>query len=920
MHELPTAPSAQDAQQLVERFVRRFGEPYRMLACHAALPLILTPELLHNLRNTFLRGQVPWVSEADLLLSELCRPVGYEQYAMDAAVRAHLIATLQARVGPRRLQDVARLLLRYIHHLKRSPGLFSETELQAQQLAAMVCLDEQREAATHTLVAALQRNMSASANSPLPSAVRAEIARLTRLTATLAPQLSSYPELIAYAQIVGRMLRDPAQTNSEAPEEVARPVTILGQTLPAPAVLLPPELRAEKKSFRFTTSALDPASPAFYGRQAELARLRGLCLDNQWVVLYGGPKSGKTSLLLRLEAALQPLARVCHIDFRIIQGANAERAFAFIADHIAEVVSLPPEASEPAAHQTEQHTEQWPLIAEGDGSVDEPEEPQSEQHTSRGPVDELELLQIKHHAATSPFTPDPRDVVDGPTLLRFLNHALAHNALPRLVLMLDEWGVLPDATRVTLARVLRSIFEARHTMPILGKLQIVLSGGIELYDLVAYEASPLHNICETIYLSDLSEGEAVALVTDGLSAAGLDAALVTELAHAIYRRVAGHPYLTQRFGMLLVEAHQSGQITDIERLLVAAEEDHIKSDPLLRHILNEIRTHKLSDAARLLLNDPPRFTRLNDAMARLELLGLAKQAGEQWAARNPLLAEVFSELLDTASSLIPHPSSLTIPPLIHIPAGPFLMGSSDEDRLASHDEKPQHTLTLPAYWIGRTPITNAQFRPFVEGDGYRNRAYWTAVGWAWRTKEKMSQPRFWGDADRNGDDYPVVGVSWYEAVAYCRWLSAVTGHEFRLPSEAEWEKAARGPDGRIWPWGNSWEEGRCNSKEAGIGKPSPVGHYPSGASPYGVFDMAGNVGEWCVTQRGKSYPYWLAAEWEEEYLAGDAARVVRGGAYSSAAKRVRGAFRLYSYPLLRYDRYDNGLRVVSHAPVPGSES
>ncbi|PDW02658.1 SUMF1/EgtB/PvdO family nonheme iron enzyme [Candidatus Viridilinea mediisalina] len=916
MHELPTAPSAQDAQQLVERFVRRFGEAYRMLACHAALPLILTPELLHNLRNTFLRGQVPWVSEADLLLSELCRPVGYEQYAMDAAVRAHLIATLEARVGPRRLQDVARLLLRYIHHLKRSPGLFSETELQAQQLAAMVCLDEQRAAAAHTLVAALRRNMSASANSSQPSAIRAEIARLTRLTATLAPQLSSYPKLIAYAQIVERMLRAPAQTNDEAPQEVARPVTILGQTLPAPAVLLPPELREQKKSFRFTTSALDPASPAFYGRQAELARLRGLCLDNQWVVLYGGPKSGKTSLLLRLEKALrQDAVPVCRLDFQLIKGANGERAFAFIAEQIAEMLPLPPEASEPAAYQTEQSTELWPLISEARDLVGEPEVPQSEQHD-----------------ATAPFMPDPRDVTDGPRLRRFLRQALTEERVPRLVLMLDEWGALPAATRETLAHALRSIFEARHTMPALGKLQIVLSGGIELYDLVAYEASPLHNICETIYLSDLSEAEAVALVTDGLSAAGLDAALATELAHAIYRRVAGHPYLTQRFGMLLVETHQSGQITDIEGLLVAAEEDHLKNDPLLRRMHDALRTHKLADAARLLLNEPPRFTRHYNAMARLELLGLAKQAGEQWAARNPLMAEVFSELLErepssspatttqvtSPSSLIPHPSSLTIPPLIHIPAGPFLMGSSDADGLAFDNEKPQHTLTLPDYWIARTPITNAQFRPFVEADGYRNRAYWTEAGWAWREEWQICQPEYWENATWNGDDYPVVGVSWYEAVAYCRWLSAVTGHEFRLPSEAEWEKAARGPDGRIWPWGDIWEEGRCNSKEAGIGKTSPVGHYPSGASPYGVLDMAGNVWEWCVTRWEKDYPYRLKEEWMADYLAGEAARVRRGGAYYSVAQRVRGASR-GDFNIPRSRNLHVGLRIVSHAPVRSSD-
>ncbi|PDV98649.1 formylglycine-generating enzyme family protein [Candidatus Viridilinea mediisalina] len=258
-----------------------------------------------------------------------------------------------------------------------------------------------------------------------------------------------------------------------------------------------------------------------------------------------------------------------------------------------------------------------------------------------------------------------------------------------------------------------------------------------------------------------------------------------------------------------------------------------------------------------------------------------------------------------------------IPPLIHIPAGPFLMGSSAADALAYSDEKPQHPLTLPDYWIGRTPITNAQFRPFVEGDGYTNRAYWTDVGWAWREDKKVNQPDYWANAEWNGDDYPVVGVSWFEAVAYCRWLSVQTGHEFRLPCEAEWEKAARGPDGRIWPWGNTWEAGRCNSKDAGIGKTTPVGHYPNGASPYGILDMAGNVYEWCATKLGKGYPYRLEDEWAAAYVEEDTSRRLRGGSFWREAKYVRGAYRDSSNP--RYRSRNDGMRVVSHAPVVGRD-
>ncbi len=267
----------------------------------------------------------------------------------------------------------------------------------------------------------------------------------------------------------------------------------------------------------------------------------------------------------------------------------------------------------------------------------------------------------------------------------------------------------------------------------------------------------------------------------------------------------------------------------------------------------------------------------------------------------------------TAAPAPPRPA--WVPELVEVPAGPFLMGSSSADADADDDEKPQHTVKLPGYWIGKTEVTNAQFRPFVAGDGYTNRAYWTADGWAWKEEVSRTQPSYWDDAEWNGDAQPVMGVSWYEAVAYVRWLSAQTGHAFRLPTEAEWEKAARGTDGRIWPWGNTWAGGRANTKEASIGRTTPVGQYPEGASPYGALDMAGNVREWCATAWRKDYPYTVEDEWTEAYLERDESRVLRGGSWYSSQAYARGAYRINFSA--RYD-YDNdvGLRVASFSPYP----
>jgi formylglycine-generating enzyme required for sulfatase activity len=266
------------------------------------------------------------------------------------------------------------------------------------------------------------------------------------------------------------------------------------------------------------------------------------------------------------------------------------------------------------------------------------------------------------------------------------------------------------------------------------------------------------------------------------------------------------------------------------------------------------------------------------------------------------------------------------------------MGSADAEQHARSTEKPQHELKLPTYWIGKMAVTNAQWRRFVEAGGYINRGYWTAAGWAWRqgaderpnwrerlfhrraSQPQISEPEYWYSEELNIDNQPVVGISWFEAVAYCRWLSEATKQEFYLPSEAEWEKAARGPQGLIYPWGNEWQVGYCNNGEAGIGRPAPVGSFPEGASPYGALDMAGNVWEWCATKYGKPYPYDISEdEWAEAYLEEDDLRRLRGGAFYFDREQVRGAYRYYlGNP--RYRTSHIGVRVARRSPRPNAES
>lgn len=249
-----------------------------------------------------------------------------------------------------------------------------------------------------------------------------------------------------------------------------------------------------------------------------------------------------------------------------------------------------------------------------------------------------------------------------------------------------------------------------------------------------------------------------------------------------------------------------------------------------------------------------------------------------------------------------------------VPAGLFLMGSTDRDAMAFPDEKPQHERSIPApYRISRYPITNAQFAAFVEAGGYCKERYWTQAArekvWserkvkARRADEPSEGPHDFGDP-LNLPNHPVVGVTWYEAVGFCLWLTEQLRHrgelgrdeEISLPTEPQWEKAARGPDGRVYPWGRNPDAERANYKDTGIGTTSPVGCFPDGSSPYDVEDLSGNVWEWCRTKRESKYGGYT----NDHGLEGYAPRALRGGAFYNDAGYIRCAFRR------GYDPYRRG--------------
>lgn len=245
------------------------------------------------------------------------------------------------------------------------------------------------------------------------------------------------------------------------------------------------------------------------------------------------------------------------------------------------------------------------------------------------------------------------------------------------------------------------------------------------------------------------------------------------------------------------------------------------------------------------------------------------------------------------------------PQLVMIPRGRFWMGLSNAEvsdirKLKKggsvDDEMPQHEIELPAYAIGRYPVTNAEFKRFIDDGGYTTQAYWTTAGWSQKVADNWTKPRYWEDKVWNDPAQPVVGISWYEAMAYCNWLSKKTNKTYRLPTEAEWEYAARGKEGARYPWGNQWDKTKCNNKEAGSDRTTPVGQFsPQGDSAFGVGDMAGQVWEWCSTKYA-NYPY-KPNEGRED-LTSDDGRVLRGGSWynDNSAAVCRCGSRHWSSP------------------------
>jgi len=236
-----------------------------------------------------------------------------------------------------------------------------------------------------------------------------------------------------------------------------------------------------------------------------------------------------------------------------------------------------------------------------------------------------------------------------------------------------------------------------------------------------------------------------------------------------------------------------------------------------------------------------------------------------------------------------------------VPAGAYTLGSDDRDPAGQDDEKPLQTVTLAGFRIARYPVTNAQWGRFMAAGGYTDRQWWSDQGWEARaqgldytgepTDTPWSQPEYWADPQFNAPNQPVVGVAWYEVEAFCAWLGQRLGYAVQLPTEAQWEAAARGPARPIYSWGNEWEADRANTTESDLNRTTAVGSYPQGASWCGALDMAGNVWEWTRSD------YNTGDRTNEIDIMNNRTFVsVRGGAWLNHRQNARGAYRYGDNP------------------------
>ncbi len=665
----------QTARQRVAWFVARYGEPYRLLACYAAMPLVLTPELLNYLHNRFLAGRaIPWVAEVDLLLSDLVRPVGYELYAMPPAVRDYLLGELRARAGTGELQAVARVLIHYIRHLARTNPYLDDEELRTQQWAAMVFLDETRAGAAQEIAAAFHAAGAELAARPAAGPFdmqRAEFARLAYITRMLAPELKQHRGLVEYAALVTR------QMAGEAVESGA--VQVGDVELRVPERLRPPPEPTQTGGVIDVTVHIALAPDGLYA-----VEIQALGEHSAFSRAFDAPVAAKRAMSLQ-DDPYERNARGLQVQGQELyellvagdDGALLERARSVGATQEGVSLRLQIDPPELAALPWEALHDGRSFLALGDNFTVTRTLPLSR------PPRPLEADRPLRIVAAAANLPDANAPFDQAAARAEMMQALA----PLRAAGLAEINWLGNATVDEIIAALQEsadiFYFSGH-----GAFEPERGGGLLLFADEAGHAQAL-GAGDLVPLLAKQMDLRLAILNTDLSARG--DATAPALAAALVQ--AGLPAAIGMQGMI----SDTGAIRFAQRLFDALG-----------------RGQTVGAAVQ----------------AGRRELAQAEPEGVEW-----VLPVLYTAAPDEVLIAAPVPErEVQTPPIVfdwvEIPAGPFLMGSDKrKDDQAVSDELPQHTVTLPAYRMARVPVTNEQYLAFVQGYTGRIRmpSHWDLV-------------------------------------------------------------------------------------------------------------------------------------------------------------------------------------------------
>lgn len=837
-----------EAERTVRRFVRRFEPSYHALACHAALPLVLTPELVNYLRNEFLRNEeVPWVAEVDLLLSDLCRPVGYELYAMDTDVRAYLLAELERQFGRTRIQQVAKLLISYVRYLAETGASVNEKELEAQQWAAMVYMDENHCQTAVRQIAEKFRAGGAVANQVGTALVNpAELARLAQITTELAPALTNYPDLLDYATLVSEVMIGDRVVDVEQTERSYEVLPGLERGLSGNLAKNTPNLKRQN-----ITSISQNKLP--FSLKTALFTVGQLILSKD--ELHIGEEA-KLAFSMRKEYAATGDHKERILLWKVSQ-SKIDRVILNSGSQAIHALAFNPDGDILAVGTNDGLVSLWPG---GEYSLKQPD------------------LMRSHQAAVKAmaFSPDGKYLATGDNGGELCIWELDSGLCQRVIighsrsihsLEYSTDGNYIISSDIKIARLWRS-----NDLVLLKELQVGFNAWIGT---AIFLPDPNDPSCSSI--------PAIAGIDDRcLTIWSLETGLPAWIfSHDIPEPPNEKPLAISSNGQYLAFAQQDCEVTiiDIPNRSIIATFPEASNFKIRKLAFDEDSIH---------------FAAASDQDIKLWNIKTRKFFAFLNSQNQRGYNQYYSELLI-------HDISVQ---LMQVPAGFFVMGSRYSELERQNREGPKHEVSLPTFFIGRYPVTQAQWR-FVAGLPKAN------------LDLNPNPSRF------TGDTYPVEQISWSEAVEFCDRLSRHTGRPYRLPTEAEWEYACRANTTTPFHFGETITTDLANYNGAdeqhgayGRGPKgenrqttTPVDHFGI-ANAFGLCDMHGNVWEWCQDPWRPTYGDEPSKRKVKAAPQPDQSthRVARGGSWYTPPHRCRSASRIHFEPESRHS--DLGFRVV----------